>query len=837
VHALTRDEAIERAALIAVDGYDIDLDLTTGAERFRTRTRVRFTCREPGRSTFIEHRVPNLRSVVLNGRPIDLASAVDGARITLDHLAAENELIVDADAAYSPTLEGLQRSVDPEDGEVYVFGESFLDFAQRTFACFDQPDLKAPLSVTATAPEGWTVLSNGAGHAVGESRWRFDPTPPLSTYLFALAAGPYHSVTAAHEGIPLGVWCRRSMAPYLDAEELLDVTRRGLDYYAALFGRAMPFQKYDQIFLPDLGGAMENAGLVTFSDAMLFRGPVTDDRHRLRAEVVLHELAHMWFGDLVTLHWWDDLWLNESFATYLAFRTLVEATRHRTAWAAFATEEKEWGYRQDALPTTHPIIGDVPDGPAALLNMDGITYSKGAGVLKQLAAWVGREAFDAGLRSYIAEHAFGNTTLREFLGALEPTSGRDLGPWAAEWLQTAGMTTLRARVDVGSDGRIRSVAVEQVAPPEQATLRSHRIAIGLYDEADGRLRRRNRLEVDIAGPLTPIEALAGQPAPALLIVNDDDLTWAKARLDGRTMDRVRNGAIPRVEDPLARALLWMAVIEAARDAELPVADAFAVVLDGLADARDIGTTRLLLRSCFELANDLGRPEHRAERLARLGSRLADLINEAAPGSDAQLAYVRASIDAAISDHDAARLRTWLATGQLPAGCLSSLELRWAMVTRLAVLGKLAGPAIDAELAKDPTLTGAEAAGLARASLPTVEAKDAAWQQLFADGDTSMGMLRSVARGFWRPEQLDLTRPYVVRYATGARTLFDGSSSQRAISIASRAFPMSHVEPSTFAAIDSMLADADLNPSLRRILVEGRHDLARAQQARELDASI
>jgi aminopeptidase N len=834
VQALTRDEAIERAALIAVDGYDIDLDLTTGAERFRSRTRIRFTCREPGRSTFIEHRVPNLRSVVLNGRTIDLAAAVDGARITLDRLTTENELLIDADAAYSPSLEGLQRSVDPEDGEAYVFSEAFLDFAHRIFACFDQPDLKAPFSVTATAPAGWTVLANGAGREIEPGRWRFDVTPPLSTYLFALAAGPYASATGEHGGVPLGLWCRRSMAPYLDAEELLEVTRQGLDAYATLFGRAMPFKKYDQIFLPDIGGAMENAGLVTFSDSFLFRSPVTDDRRRLRAEVVLHELAHMWFGDLVTLQWWDDLWLNESFATYLAFRTLVDATRFRTAWAAFTLEEKEWGYRQDALPSTHPIVGDVPDAAAALLNMDGITYSKGAGVLKQLAAWVGLEPFDAGLRSYIAEHAFGNTTLREFLGALEPTSGRDLGPWAAEWLQTAGMTSLRPRVEVGSDGRYRAVAVEQAAPPEQPTLRSHRIAIGLFDEVGGKLRRRDRLEVDVAGPLTPIDALAGQPAAAVLLLNDDDLTWAKVRLDDGTLDAVRGGAIARIDEPLARALLWMAVLDAARDAELPVGEAFAIVLDGLSDSRDIGTLRLLLRSCFELIDGLGRPEHRVERLGRLGARLTELVAGAAPGSDAQLAFVRASIDASISDRDVARLGSWRRSGRLPVGCEPSLELRWAMVSRLAVLGQLDEAAIDAEIARDPTIAGAEAGAAARASLPTVEAKDAAWRQLFVDEDTSRGMHRAIARGFWRPEHLDLTRPYVARYVEDARSLFDKSASQRAISIASGAFPASLVEVETVAAVDAALAEPALHSSLRRILVEGRHDLVRAQQSRELD---
>jgi len=835
VQSLTRDEAIERAALIAVRDYGIELDLTTGAETFRSRTRVRFECREPGRSTFIEHRVPNLRSVVLNGRTLDLAHVVDDARIRLDDLAAENEVVVDADAEFSASLEGLQRSVDPEDGEAYIYSESFLDYAQRIFACFDQPDLKAPFSVTATAPEGWTVLSNAAGRQEESGRWVFAATAPLSTYLFALAAGRYHSATTEHHGTPLGVWCRRSMAPYLEAEELFDTTKRGFDYFEGVFGRAYPFDKYDQIFLPNIGGAMENAGLVTFGDDFLFRSPVTDDRRRGRAEVVLHELAHMWFGDLVTLRWWDDLWLNESFATYLGYRTAVEATRHKTAWASFVLDDKDWGYRQDALPSTHPIVADVVDGAAALQNMDGITYSKGAGVLKQLAAWVGREAFDAGLQAYIAEHAFGNTTLVDFLDALERPSGRDLEPWAAEWLQTAGIATLQPRLDIGPDGRYRSVAVEQIAPPEWPTLRSHRIAIGLFDEDGDRLVRRDRVEVDITGELTSVDVLTGQRAPAVLLLNDDDLTWAKVRLDGRTLDRVRLGAIPQIDEPLARAVLWMAVLDAARDAELPVNDALTIVLDGLGDTRDIGTTRILLRSCLELIDRLGRPEHREGRLAALSARSMELVAAAEPGSDAQLAFVRVAIETAVTDDDVARLRTWRDGQSLPVGCQPSLELHWAIIARLAVLGLVSKEEIDNECAIDLTIAGAEAGANARASLLTAAGKEAAWAELF-DEATTPGMGRAIARGFWRPEHMDLTRPYLARYLADTKALYRGDAPTRANSIANRAFPITLVEPATFAAIDAELADGSLDPSFRRVLVERRHDLVRATAARALDAS-
>ncbi len=833
---LTRHEAVERAALIAVRGYEIDLDLTGGAETFGSKTRVRFACRRPGATTFIEHAVPAIRSAVLNGQALDLGRALVDDRIVLHDLAAENELVVESSAAYSPSLEGLQRSVDPEDGEVYVFSEAFLDHAQRIFACFDQPDLKASFRVSVIAPVGHVVLANAPGREVEPGRWTFESTPPLSTYLFALAAGPYHATTGEHRGIPLGMWCRRSMARYLEGDELLDLTGRGIDYYERLFGAPFPYAKYDTLFVPEMTGAMENAGLVAFGDNYLFRSPVTDDRRGERAEIVLHELAHMWFGDLVTMRWWDDLWLNESFATYLAYRTLVEATRHNAAWTTFAIADKAWGYRQDALPTTHPVSPEVPNSADALLNMDGITYSKGAGVIKQLVAWVGDEAFTTGLQAYIAEHALGNTTLADFLRALERSSGRALGPWSDEWLRTAGIAALQPIVDVGPDGRYRSVTIEQLAMPEQPTLRSHRIAIGLFDRIGERLVRRNRLELDVSGARTTVDALAGQPAAELLLPNDDDLAWAKVRLDERSLAAVREGAITRIDEPLARAILWLSVLDAARDAELPVDEALRTVLDGLGDTREIGTTRLLLAGTFELIDRLGRPERRALRLASYHDRADELLAAAPAGSDAQLAFARAVIDTSATDADSTRLRAWLDGRTVPAGLEIGLELRWAAVARLAVLGRLDEAEIDAVCAFDPTTAGAEAGVAARASLPTPGAKAAAWAALVANDDTPLGLRRATARGFWRPEHLELTRPYLGRYLADMLELFSRNSPTLALAIARRAFPTTLIEPATVAAVDGALAGDGLDPSYRRLLIEARHDLQRALRTREIDAA-
>ena len=831
---LTRDEAARRAALVTVRGYDLDIDLTAGPETFRVKTRIRFDCREPGGSTFIEHVVPRVHSIALNGIDLDVERAFRDGRIALDGLATENEVIVKADAAYSPSLEGLQRSVDPEDGEPYVFGQAFLDFGQRIFACFDQPDLKASFSVSVTAPAGWTVLSNGPGRQVEPGRWIFATTPPLPTYLFALGAGPWHSVTTEHAGIPLGLWCRRSLSRFLDAEELLDLTKRGIDYYSRLFGAPFPFAKYDQLFMPETSGAMENAGLVTYAESFVFRSPVTDGRRRQRAYVFVHELAHMWFGDLVTMRWWEDLWLNESFATYLGYRTLTDATRHRAAWTDFALGGKAWGYRQDELPTTHPVSADVPDTAAARLNFDGISYSKGAAVIKQLAAWVGGDSFESGLRRYIAEHAYGTTSLGDLLGAMEVASGRSLGSWAAEWLQTAGITTLRPDLEIGTDGRYTAAAVVQTAPVDQPTLRSQRIAIGLFERDGERLVRRDRLEVDVEGARTPIPELVGRPAPHLLLLNDEDLTWAKVRLDERSLASVREGAIPRIDDPLARALLWTTVLDMTRDAELGVADCLRIVLDGVAGEPDTGIAGLILYGALDAVDRFGRPAHRAARRAAFSDRVGELLAAAPAGSDAQLLFARAFIDSATADGDLERLETWLRSEGIPEGLVFGPDQRWAAVERLAVMDRIGSSEIDAEAERDATTAGAESAATARAGLPTPSAKEAAWRELVAAGGPTLGIRRAIVQGFWRPEHIDITRSYLDRYVADIRILLLGPSPDLARSIANDAFPETLIEEATVATVDRVLEESDLDSSFRRILIEQRADLLRAMRARELD---
>ncbi len=611
---LTRDEARDRRQLLEVISYQVELDLTGGAETFGSATVVRFRCATPGAASFIELTAPAVREIVLNGAPVP-ASAFDGDRIQLAGLAAENELRVVADCAYSRSGEGLHRFTDPADGGVYLYSDLETFDAHRIYACFDQPDLKATFEFSVLAPADWLVLSNTAPDVPGEPdgtarRWHFPPSPLMSTYITAIVAGPYYEVRSEHDGIPLGLYCRQSLAGYLDPDEIFEVTREGFDFYHAAFGTRYAFGKYDQVFVPEFkAGAMENAGCVTFLEDYVFRSRVTDFAREMRAETILHEMAHMWFGDLVTMRWWDDLWLNESFATWASVLAESDATRWVNAWTTFCQLQKSWAYQQDQLPSTHPIAADIPDIAAVEVNFDGITYAKGASVLKQLVAYVGREQFLAGVRLYFGQHAWGNATLTDLLAALEETSGRELAGWSKEWLETAGVNTLRPDFVLDSDGRMTEFAVVQTAPPEHPVLRSHRIAIGLYDQTEAGLIRRRRVEVDIAGERTVLAELAGERQPDLVLVNDDDLTYAKIRLDGHSLGTLIS-SVGEFTEPLPAALCWAAAWDMCRDAELAARRYIGMVIEAADTITEIGVLQTTIRQASAAARRFTDPAWR-----------------------------------------------------------------------------------------------------------------------------------------------------------------------------------------------------------------------------------
>ena len=832
--SLTRAEAAARAATIDVDGYEIDLDLTGGAERFRSRTVLTFRARA-GSDTFVEFEPARLVSATLNGTALDPAALAD-QRLTLTGLAATNELVVEAEMAYSNTGEGLHRFTDPADGRDYLYGHMFLDGARRIFPCFDQPDLKAEFTVYATAPEDWLVAGNAAPIGPArEGRWQFARTKPLSTYFLALIAGPYHSVTDEHDGIPLALYARRSTAEYLDADadELLTVTKQSLDRYHEIFAARYPFGHYQQAFVPEFNfGAMENPGLVIFRDEFLYRSAVTESERERRANVVAHEMAHMWFGDLVTMAWWDDLWLNESFAEYMGTRTAAEATRFAQTWTTFAMGDKAWGMRADQRPSTHPVApAEVADTALALLNFDGISYAKGAAVLKQLVAWVGDEAFLAGLNAHIAAHAYGNATLADLLAALSAASGRDLSSWADAWLRRAQVNTLRAEVAV-ADGRYGSVAIVQTAPADHPTLRPHRLGVALYDRAaDGTVAPRRRVDVDldpaVDGGRTEITELVGEPVADLLLLNDGDLTYAKIRLDDASTAAVPL-LLPLIRDSLARAVIWAATLDAVVDGERPVAELVAQVLAALPVETEVIIVEDVLKTTRGLVDRYSTPDTRPAALELIAQACDRLLTAAPAGSSRQLAAARGLIG---STTDTARLCDWLAGQGVPEGLAIDTDLRWLILYRLVVLGAAGPEAIDAEYAADRSATGGQWAARCRAAVPSADAKAAAWATLIADTTVSNRIAESAADGFWQPEQLALMAPYVERYFTempemmGVRT---GFSAER---IALRAYPSVVVEPRTRQLAADLLARRDLSPILRRVVTDADDDVRRALDSR------
>ncbi len=847
---LTRDDARIRADLLHVEHYDVVLDLTDGggkpSERtFRSTTTVRFAASEAA-DTFVDLVADRIRSVTLNGAdvPVDGYRPEDG--IALRGLAADNTLVVDADMLYTNTGEGLHRFVDPLDGETYLYSQFETADAKRMYACFDQPDLKAAFTFHVTAPDYWEVASNGRMERTEDlsagRTLHFATTARISPYITALVAGPYHVTRSEHDGIDLGLWCRKTLAEHLDADALFEVTRQGFDWYHQNFGVRYAFDKYDQLFVPEFNaGAMENAGCVTFREDYVFRSRVTDARYERRGETILHEMAHMWFGDLVTMRWWDDLWLNESFATYISTLCQVEATRWTDAWTTFANTEKTWAYRQDQQPTTHPIATDAPDVQTAEVNFDGITYAKGASVLKQLGAYVGIDAFLAGLRAYFAEHAFGNTTLADLLRALETASGRDLGDWSKLWLETSGISTLRPDFAVGPDGTFTSFEIVQNAPTDVAAsniARPHRLAVGLYEERGGVLTRTKRVELDVTGERTAVAELVGERQPDLLLVNDDDLTYCKLRLDDTSLETLRSGGIAKLEASLPRALCWSAAWDMTRDGELPTRDYVDLVIAGAQHETDIGVMQSLNRQALRALEIYADPQWAPLGHTRLADAALRALRVAPAGSDHQLAWVHALLGAARSDEHVAVLHGLLDGTQVPDGLAVDHELRWSIVCALSALGAIGPDGIEAEAERDRSAAGARHAATARALQPTAEAKAEAWRLAVDDDALPNAMQEAVIAGFAHPDHGELVAPYVQRYFADIRDVWDRRTSELAQNVVIGLFPTwtSTIDESTVAAADAFLAGDDVPAALRRLVSEGRADVVRALRARAADTA-
>ncbi|SRX94558.1 putative aminopeptidase N PepN (Lysyl aminopeptidase) (LYS-AP) (alanine aminopeptidase) [Mycobacterium tuberculosis H37Rv] [Mycobacterium shimoidei] len=848
---LTREQAVERAALITVDSYRISLDLADGngapGERtFRSTTTVEFDAL-PGADTVIDIAADTIHSATLNGRELDVSGYDESIGIPLSGLAERNVVVVDAVCRYSNTGEGLHRFVDPVDDEVYLYSQFETADAKRMFACFDQPDLKATFDVTVTAPAHWQVVSNGATVSVEHGVHTFATTPRMSTYLVALIAGPYarwdDTYVDDHGEIPLGIFCRASLAEFMDAERLFTHTKQGFGFYHKHFGVPYAFGKYDQLFVPEFNaGAMENAGAVTFLEDYVFRSKVTRASYERRAETLLHEMAHMWFGDLVTMRWWDDLWLNESFATFASVLCQSEATEFTEAWTTFANAEKSWAYRQDQLPSTHPVAADIPDLAAVEVNFDGITYAKGASVLKQLVAYVGLENFLAGLRDYFRTHAYDNATFDDLLTALEKASGRDLSDWGRQWLKTTGLNTLRADFDVDADGKFTRFAVTQSgAAPGAGETRVHRLAVGIYDDdGTGRLVRVHREELDVEGASTEVPALVGVPRGKLVLVNDDDLTYCSLRLDAVSLETALE-RIADIAEPLPRTLVWSAAWEMTREAELRARDFVALVSRGVVAETEVGVAQRLLMQAQTALGSYAEPQWAdTEGWPAFADRLLELARDAEAGSDHQLAFVNALCSSVLSERHTSVLSALLdgdPARQGLAGLTVDTDLRWRIVTALARSGVIDTDVIDAEVQRDPTAAGKRHGAQASAARPQLAVKEEAWTTVTEDDTLPNVTGRSIIAGIVAPGQAELLKPFTERYFAVIPGVWERRSSEVAQTVVVGLYPSWDITDEGIAAADRFLANPDVPPALRRLVLEGQAGVKRALRARRFDAGV
>ncbi|MCL1898392.1 MAG: aminopeptidase N [Micrococcales bacterium] len=818
--------------------YQIELDLTSHDQAvFDSVSTVQFDCNQVGATTFIDLIAPEVLAVELNGQSLDVDQVFADSRISLPNLATHNILVVKAKAAYSHTGEGLHRFTDPVDAETYLYTQFEPADCRRVFAVFEQPDLKGTFQFTIKAPSHWTVLSNQPTASFtlldpATTRHIFPPTALLSSYLTALCAGPWQRwddqvVSSSGKVVPLGLYVRASLAQYVDAKELFDITKRGFGFYEPEFDYPYPFTKYDQVFCPEYNfGAMENAGLVTITEAYVFRSKPVQAKVERRALTILHELAHMWFGDLVTMRWWDDLWLNESFAEFASHLAAINATEYSEAWTTFAYSEKLWAYRQDQLPSTHPILASIENLEDVQNNFDGITYAKGASVLRQLVAWVGQEAFMQGLRTYFKKHAWSNTTLDDLLFQLEAASGRDLQSWAQAWLKTTGVATLRPTISG------QTLTITQSAPQ-----RPHRLGIGGYSLSDGKLQPAWQRQIDLEGGTVSTQLDQG-PAD-LLLVNDQDLAYAKIRLDPVSLQAAQN-QVGQITDSLARALVWGSLWDTVRSAELPASLHLKTIFANLDGETHSTAVQSLLGQVTTMLETYVDPARRLEATLDAADALAGLMLQAPAGSDRQLQLVKAFARHASSGAQFELVEGLLkGTGHLD-GLVVETDLRWELLMCLVVGGRADQEAIDRQLAADPTASGHEQAAGLRAALPTEQAKRTAWQLAVEDPTTPNATQRHIIAGFNLVVDRTLLRPFVATYFDSIERIWLARSPEMAGNVAEGLYPsglLNDRESNLLGRTSDFLAQlGDRIPPLRRLVVEGMDDVQRALKAQACDAA-
>lgn len=833
---LSRLEAEERAALIRVRRYDVVIDISAAAvadlDTFTSRTTVEFDSAQVAGSSFIDLAATRLIGATLNGA--DVRHDWKGGRLQLDGLMSHNVLEVEAEFAYGGEWQGMQRMVDSIDGELYVRTTTFIAEAPKIFACFDQPDMKGRYTFHVRAPKPWTVISNAPVDTVerlsgADQIVHFQQTQPLATYVTAVMAGPFHRTVDVVEGpdgpIELGICCTASDAKVIDPEHILGLTKAGFDLFHRLFDFPYPFGKYDQLLLEPSRSGMENVGAVSLGRRLVFTSRMTQLDEVELAYVVLHELSHMWFGNLVTTRWWNDTWLNEAFATFAGYFAMANATSHSDAWTRFAQQQKNLALEADQLPSTHPIAGPAPDVETAFANFDQVTYAKGASVLRQLVAYVGEQAFFTGLARYFKDHAHSNAALADLLAALEDASGTELSTWADGWLLEAHPNTLRPELTADAQGRLASLAVRQEGHAPGAALRSHRVSVGLYQDKDGRLVRTHGTEISVSGSRTDLTDLVGLPVPELVIVDDRDLTYAKQRFDDASLAVLKN-RISDIDDALARTVCWTALWDMTRSGELSagayVDVALAAVevetepsiLDGL-----LGHLGRLLASGFT-------PQEFARRTGQLADVAVSALGAAPPGTDRQLTWARAVATSAGSGPHAPMLRALFDGSLVIDGLEMDFDLRWRCMRGLAAFGHSDAAEIARVLAEEPTDEAHELAAAASASLATAADKARAWERALHDDEPAMVRL-AYASAFWQPAPAELLSPYVDRYFESLESVWQslgGSFLARALT--AELFPQVY-DQSTMDRCDEWLANPDRAAVQRRVVVDRRDELARS----------
>lgn len=845
---LTREECAARASAISSKHYDVYLDLTavTTSDTFLSRTTLHFDA-TPGTSTWIDLMAPEILTVTLN----DIAVTdyeFDGVRIQISNLAAENRLEILANCAYSNTGEGLHRYVDPADNEIYLYSQFEIADARRVFACFDQPDLKATYQFTVDAPAKWKVFSNTFADKIelGENtRHDFAATKTMSTYITAIVAGDFHGETdwyaGEHGTYPLGLYCRKSLAEHLDVEDFMLITKQGFEFFEAAFGVAYPFEKYDQIIVPEFNaGAMENAGCVTFYEGVIYRGRATDHERESRANTILHEMAHMWFGNLVTMKWWDDLWLNESFAEWAAYYANNSATRFTQAWSSFMVDRKLWAYREDQMSGTHPIATDMIDLDTVEVNFDGITYAKGASALRQLVAFVGEADFLKGVHNYFVENAWGNTELSDLLRHLEAASGRDLSDFTDSWLKTAGVNLLRPEIELDANENYKSVKVIQEPPAEPAglkpELRKHRMAIGLYNRQGAELIRTQRVEIDIVGASTEITELAGVAQPDLLLLNDDDLTFAKIRMDERSLATAVK-SLSDIPESLPRALILSATWDMTRDGQMSTSEFIDLVASAIVKEPFIPIAQRIMMQVRTAAALYSAPANREANLSKLADAFLNWVHTFEVGSDVQFAAARNFVAVARTDSQLAVI-TGLLDGSLQIpGIKVDADFRWMLINRLAILGKLTAAEIAAEGAKDVTAAGTRNAAAATAAIPDLANKQATWKQMLNDTEISNEILSSIVGGFMPLDQAELASHFVEEYFAMLPEVWANRSNEIAQTLTNGLFPALQINQQMVDRTNTFLQNAELPFGCKRLVGEGRDGLVRAINAQAADSKI